>query len=323
MVSQRKPNAVMVMVAVLCAFLFMPLLTVAQEQYPSRPINVISVGNAGGTGDLATRLLLGKAEKMLGQPLVITNNNMGGGTVPLTSFAKVKPDGYNLLATPSAPLLWMPHSQALSYKLSDFTPIMCHGLIGSSGLVVKADSPWKTFRDVVEYARKNPGKFTYAISGTGNPMDMAMQFVAKIEGVSWTAIPVPSSDPNMLVLGGHVNALSASPNWAQHVQNGSFRLLAVHSGSRLPEFPDAPTFKELGYDFIHESIAVQMLPKGAPDVVVKRLDDAFRKAMEDKEYRDLLKKINWQYKYLGPEDLKKYLEQSYVSVGDVVKKIRN
>lgn len=317
----RGLNVGMVVVFLLIFSVF-PMFIIAQEQYPTRPINVVSVGNAGGGGDLVTRVLLSKAEKILNQPFVITNNNLGGGSVPLAAFAKARPDGYNLVTTPSAPLTWIPHSQAVSYKNDDFIPVMCHGLI-TSGIVVKADSPWKTFKDVVEYARKNPGKFIYAISGAGNPMDIAMQYVAKIEGVQWSAMPVPTTDPNMLVLGGHVNALSASMSWKQHVLSGTMRLLAVHSTKRLSDFPDVQTFRELGYDFVNETLPMVLVPKGTPEAIVTKLDDVLKRAMEEKEYRDILKKFDWEFKYLGHEDLKKYIDQTYLQVGNVIKQIRN
>ncbi len=319
---RRSERATLFIGIVALVLLSISAVAYGQQAYPTRPVNVVAVANAGGTGDLSIRLMFGKAEKALGQPFVITNNNLAGGSVPLSTFAKAKPDGYNLCACATGHLVWIPYTMPVSYKVDEFVPVVAHAL-NTSGVVVKADSPFKTFKDIIEYARKNPGKFTYAVSGAGLPMDLAMQYVAKVENVQFTTIPVPTSDPNLLVLGGHVNALSASPNWTQHVKAGTMRLLAVHSTKRFPDFPDAPTFRELGYDFVHESLSIVLAPKGTPAAMVKKLEDSFHKAIDEKEYLDFLKKATQQYLFMGHEELTKYLEQSYAQVGNVMKKIKN
>jgi hypothetical protein len=98
------------------------------------------------------------------------------------------------------------------------------------------------------------------------------------------------------------------------------RLLAVHSTKRLSDFPDVQTFRELGYDFVNETLPMVLVPKGTPEAIVTKLDDVLKRAMEEKEYRDILKKFDWEYKYLGHEDLKKYIDQTYLEVGNVIKK---
>jgi tripartite-type tricarboxylate transporter receptor subunit TctC len=191
----------------------------------------------------------------------------------------------------------------------------------TSGVVVKADSPWKTFKELVAYAKQNPGKVTYAVTSANVPMDLAMQFVAKKEGLRWTAVPTPGSDPNTMLLGGHVSVYSGSTSWIPHVQSGAFRLLAMHSAERMKEFPDAPTFRELGYDFVHESEGVLLARRGTPESVIKRLDDAFGKALEDKEVVDLYTKLGVNLVYRNYKDTEKRLYESRDSVGRVIKAI--
>jgi tripartite-type tricarboxylate transporter receptor subunit TctC len=152
-------------------------------------------------------------------------------------------------------------------------------------------------------------------------MDIAMQFVAKQEGIRWTAVPTPGSDPNTMLLGGHVTAYSGSTSWLPHVKSGAFRLLAMHSAKRMKEFPDAPTFKELGYDFVHETYSVFLAPKGTPEPVIKKIDEALKKALEDKEVADLYTKFGVYLSYRDRAQTKKDLYESRTIVGNVMKTI--
>ena len=299
--------------------LLLSTLSVAQE-FPTKPINFIVTSAPGQIGDVTTRITGAKAEKLLGQPFVFVNNNTGGGAVAFDIVAKAKPDGYTIMSAPSGNLIWIPFTRQVNYKLEDFTFIM-QNLLMESGVVVKTDAPWKTFKELVAYAKDNPGKVTYAVTSAGVPMDLAMQFVAKQEGIRWTAVPTPGSDPNTFLLGGHVSAYSGSTSWVPHVKSGSFRLLAVHSANRMKDFPNVPTFRELGYNFIHESQSLILAPKGTPEPVVKKLDDALRKALDDKEVIDLYTKLGAFISYRGHEELVKYLPESRESVGRVIKEL--
>jgi tripartite-type tricarboxylate transporter receptor subunit TctC len=301
----------------LIMFMLAPGLGFAQD-FPTKPIHLICMSAPGQIGDVTTRMLAGKAEKILGQPIEITNNNTAGGAVAFGVLGRAKPDGYTIASTASGLLIWTPFSRQVAYKLDDYAGVMVHMTL-ESGVVVKSDSPWKTFKELVAFGKQNPGKVSYAVTGAGNPMDLAMQYAGKLEGLRWTAVPVSGSDPNTMLLGGHVSAYSGSTSWLPHVKSGAFRLLAVHSGTRMKEFPDTPTFKELGYDFVHESDSMVLAPKGTPDPILKKLDDAFRQAMESKEFVDLVNKLGFKLTYIGYKELPKHLADQRDSVGKVVK----
>ncbi len=160
----------------------------------------------GATGDLTERLMAAKAEKILGQPFVVTNNGGGAGGVAVTLTSKKPPDGYSLLGTGSTPLVRVSQFTTVPYKWDDVTPIISFAAPVLTSLVVKSDSPWKTLKDLVEYARKNPGKVSYSTLGVGSPMHMAMEYIAKQEGIKWTHVPYQGTMPAfMALLGGHVN----------------------------------------------------------------------------------------------------------------------
>jgi tripartite-type tricarboxylate transporter receptor subunit TctC len=204
----------------------------------------------------------------------------------------------------------IPQLRTVPYKFEDFIPVMQYAE-PQSGVAVRADAPWKTFKELVEFARKNPGKVTYTVSGTLTPHHLAMMQVAKEEGIEWTAVPVPGGDPNMPLLGGHVTAFSGATSWKRYVDSGQFRPLVMAGERRMSIFPDTPTLKELGYDFVNLSIYLVSVPKGTPAPVVKKLDDAYRRATEDQEFVAYMKKAAIEIAYRNSEGTKKHLQEAY------------
>jgi tripartite-type tricarboxylate transporter receptor subunit TctC len=296
------------------AIIVFPLLLLAPflcygDEFPTRPINMTVGISTGGTVDISSRLLAKAAEKSLGQPILVSNNGGGAGSVALSALSKSKPDGYQLVASPHTPLVEVPALRKVPYKLDDFTPIM-HYCQPDSGLVVRSDSPYKSLKELIEYARKNPGKVTFSTSGTLTPMHLAMMHIARKEGVEWTAIPVPGGDPNMPLLGGHVTAFSAATSWKRYIDEGKFRLLAVYSEKRMKDFPDVPTIKELGYDFVAHMFYMITAPKATPAPVVRKLDSAFRKAMDDPEFVSYMKKAALTISYRDSAETKKHLVET-------------
>lgn len=307
-----------VMIILLWCIISLSSVSGWSQEFPTKPIKLIMSSAPGQLGDVTTRATAAKAEKFLGQSFIYENNNAGGGAVAFAMIKKADPDGYTIMTAPTGGLIWMPYTKPVDYKLEDFATVLSN-LIMTSGLVVKADSPWKTFKEFVAYAKQNPEKVTYAITSAGVPMDIAMQYVAKQEGIKWTAVPNPGTDPNTMLLGGHVSAYSGSTSWIKHVQSGAFRLLAVHCAERMKEFPDVPTFKELGYDFVHESYSVFLAPKGTPEPVIQKIDEAFRKALEDKEVIDIYTKLGVNVWYRNYKETAKHLNEQREIVGRVMK----
>ncbi len=305
-------------------FLFMitiPGLSFAQS-YPTKPINLLVGFAPGGTMDVSSRVLAMKAEKSLGQPFIITNNGGGGGSVALGIVAKERSDGYYLAGCTSSGLIRIPQFRPVPYKLDDFIPIMHFGA-PQTGIVVRADSPFKTLKDLVEYAKKNPGKVTYSSTGVGSPMHLAMEYIAKQEKIEWTHVPYPGSTPALTaLLGGHVTAQSGSTEWIPQVRAGEVRLLATHGERRMKIFPAVPTFRELGYDFINETVFMVAAPKGTPSPIVKKLEDALHKAMDDPEFIQMMEKMEIEITYRNSEDTKKYLEEAYTRLSKMIVELK-
>jgi len=304
-VKKVKPGMLILTLALLCV---VPMMLMAQE-FPTKPINLTVCIATGGTVDLSTRILASKAEKILGQPIVVTNNGGGAGVLALDALAKAKPDGYTLVSCPQTPATEIPHLRKTPYKLSDFTPVMQFAE-PEGGLAVRSDAPFNSFKDLIEYARKNPGKVTYSTSGSLTPWHLAMMYVGKQENIQWTAIPVPGGDPNMPLLGGHVTAFTAASSWKRYIDQGKFKLLVVYSEKRIPTFPNVPTLLELGYNYVVNAHYYISAPAGTPAPIVKKLDEAFKKAMEDPEFTAYMKKADLAMVYKNSADIKKILEQS-------------
>jgi len=308
--------------AVVLGFLFvlLPLGSFAQD-FPTKSVNVIVTFAPGGTLDTATRILATKAEKFLGQPVIVSNVGGGGGSVALAQVATKKPDGYEVTSCTSTGLIRIPQLRAVPYGPDDFIPVMHYAAV-ESGVVVKSDSPYKTFKELMEFAKQNPGKVTYATSGAGSPMHMAMEFVAMKEGLKWTHVPQTGGAPGLAaVLGGHVTAMSDSTEWLPHVKEGSLRLLATHGEKRMKSFPNVPTFRDLGYDFINETVFMIAAPKGTPASVIQKLDESFHKAMDDPQFVQTIANIEFAVSYRNSADTKKYLDDAYARFGEMIKKL--
>ncbi|MCG6533481.1 MAG: tripartite tricarboxylate transporter substrate binding protein [Syntrophales bacterium LBB04] len=294
-----------------------------QPAYPTKPIDLLIGYAPGGIVDVSERFLAGKAEKYVGQPMVITNNGGGGSSVAVAIIATKQPDGYNLSGCASTGLIRIPQFRTVPYKWDDLVPIMHFATPILTSLVVRSDSSFKSVKDLVSYARKNPGKLTYSTTGVGSPMHMAMEYIAKQEGVKWTHVPYPGTMPAfMALLGGHVVAQAGAAECVPYIKEGKVRLLATISEKRVKTFPDVPTLRELGYDTFNETVFMFAAPKGTPQYIIDKLDNAFHKSMADPEFNGLMGKLEMEPSYRNSADTRKYLEEAYVRIGKLIRDLQ-
>jgi tripartite-type tricarboxylate transporter receptor subunit TctC len=282
------------------------------QGYPSRPITLIVPWPAGGSTDTHMRKLAELASRRLGQPIVVENKPGVGGMLGPAGMARgAAPDGYTLSQlTVSA--FRQPHMQKVDWDpLRDFTYII--GVSGYTfGVVVRADSPFRTFDDLIAYARANPGKMSYGSPGNGTSPHLLMEEVAGKAGVQMLHIPFKgNADSTQALMGGHVMAQSDATGWGKFVDAGTLRLLVTFGEQRTRW--NAPTAKELGYDVVSYSPYGIVGPKGMDPRIVKTLHDAFRKAMEDPENRKVLQQLDQVYWYKSSEDYAKWAAQTFAS----------
>jgi tripartite-type tricarboxylate transporter receptor subunit TctC len=315
----------LLLAALTAAIVSAPLAGKAQGQaaFPTKPVNLICGYAAGGTSDIMQRFLASKAEKFLGQPIVVTNNGGGGGSVAYGIIAKAKPDGYNIVGAASSGLVRIPQFRAVPYTHDDFAPIITFATPGLTPIVVKSNSPFRNIKDMVEYAKKNPGKITYSTTGVGSPQHMSMEFIGKQAGVTWTHIPYPGSQPAvMALLGDHVQVAVVAGEAIPFVKEGSLRILANLSEARLKSWPNTPTLKEQGYDYYNESIFLFAAPKNTPKPALDKLHDVFKKAMEDPGYEGIMQRVEFEATYKSPADTRKYLDSAFVMLGKLIRDLK-
>jgi tripartite-type tricarboxylate transporter receptor subunit TctC len=258
------------------------------------------------------------ASKILGQPIVVLNKPGGGSAVAVASLKIEKPDGYTIGVLPSGAVLSQ-HMRKVPYdSAKDFTPIMQYAVY-LYGLVVRSDSPWKTFKEFIDYAKANPGKVRYSTAGPGTPQHLVMERLALKEKIKWTHIPFQGGGPAITaLLGGHVEASSQTTEWKPHVESGRLRLLAVYGEKRMADFPNVPTLQELGYDIAAASLISIAGPKGLSPQIVETLHGAFKKAMEDPDFIKVSKQVDQPPLYRGPDDLAKHLVKMNEEVGGLI-----
>lgn len=295
----------------------------AQSDYPTRSISV-SVGYpAGGGTDLLTRVLAAEVGKIVGREVVVVNQVGASGTVAMSALAAAKPDGYSLGVTASSSLTIAPFTlDSPPDLLERITPLAAVGRL-RNGFLVKSDSPFKGIKDVIEFARKNPGKVSIGVQGMGSSGALALGATGIQEKINWTLVPYTGEAPALTaVLGGHITAAtSTSGAWARFVEAGTLRLIASMDEERFDSVPNAPTMVELGYPN-SSLIFVLAGPKGLAPEVNKRITDAFSKAMQTGAYVEFATKNGMlMKKSLTGDALQRYLTNDRATMGAIAAKV--
>jgi tripartite-type tricarboxylate transporter receptor subunit TctC len=280
------------------------------QAFPAKPITLICPWPPGGPTDLHLRKVAELGAKHLGQPVIVENRPGGSGmNGPATMTKTAKPDGYTISQLPISAYR-VPYMQKVDWDpINDFTYII--GISGYTfGIVVKSDSPFKSFQDLIAYAKANPGKLSYGTPGTGTSLHLAMEEIAAKAGVKFLHVPFKgNADSTQALMGGHIMVQVDSTGWARQVDAGTFRLLAT-LGERRTRW-NAPTVKELGVDTVSDSPYGLVGPKGMPRDVVKRLHDAFKAAIDEPEHKKVLQQLDQLYWYKSSEDYAKWAAETF------------
>ena len=268
------------------------------QEFPTRPITLIVPWPVGGATDVQMRVLADVAGRRLGQPIVIQNKPGAGGSVgPANMAAIAKPDGYTLSQI-ALSVFRQPYIEKTSYDpAKDFTYI-----IGVSaytfGVVVRSDSPWKTWQEFIAYAKSHPGEINYSTLGVGSTLHMGMERIQEITGTSMWHVPTRgTAENNNALLGGHVMAVADGAGWAPLVNSGQFRLLVTWGEQRTRQWPNVPTLREMGIDIVERTPYGIAGPKGMDPKTVKILHDTLRAALYDPKHLEVLGKLNQEVWY--------------------------
>ena len=295
---------------VVAASLTLGMSPAGAQQFPTRPITLVIPWQAGGVPDTQYRVLANLVSKDLGQPIIVENKPGGVGTLGVSSMAaNAKPDGYTISYVGSG-VFRAPFLQKMTYDpKKDFTYI---GGIGQYlfGVVVRSDSPIKTWSDLVAYAKANPGKLTYTTFGANSVLHLGMEQIAAATGIKLKHIPSRgNSENNAAVLGGHVMASADGSAWAPLVDSGDFRLLVTWGEKRTKRWPNVPTLKEVGIDFSETSPYGLAGPAGMDPAIVEKIYTAFHKALHNPAHEALLNKFDMETFELGPKEYAAWVDK--------------
>jgi len=291
-------------------FLSLVAPALAAADFPEREITVYCGSTAGGVTDLGIRLLSETVGKALGQPVVVVNKPGASHTICANLVANAKPDGYTLGALAASAFTQVPHMRKVPYDVGkDFAWIASYTDY-TSGVVVRADAPWKTLGEFLDYSQKNPGKMLYGSDGYGLGTHILMEYLAvKKGGIDWKHVPIPGG-PKLAaaLLGGHIQAWSAAGTHVKFIREGKVRLLVSYNETRLKYAPDVPTLQELGYTVTVGTPLVIIGPKGLPESVHKKLEEAYLKAMKEPTYLQFLDRVDFVASFMGSAELAKAME---------------
>jgi tripartite-type tricarboxylate transporter receptor subunit TctC len=313
--------------AVLVTLVVLPVIAVAQEPFPSRPITVVAPFPPGGVADLTARPVAAAMERVLKNPVGVVNKTGAAGAVGMQSVAVARPDGYTLLLALSS-ISIIPEADKIfgrppAFTLDQFAPI---ALISADPtvLVVPADKPWKTAKDFIEDARSRPGQISFSSSGVYGTLHMAMELLSHAAGIKLRHVPHAGAGPALTaILGGHVDALASGPAVVlPHIKSGKLRVLAGWGDKRVAALPDVPTFKELGYPEAEFYIwAGLFAPKATPEPVLAKLRATVREAVNDPDFKSAMDKLETPITFKQGDEFQKFFDADARRLADGVRKV--
>ena len=313
-----RKSIMFALVIVMAAIAHAPVPIWAQE-FPTKPIELVVPYAPGGSHDLTARALASVAHQYLGQPLLVVLK-AGGGGAPGSQYAiRAKPDGYTLMLGGTGPNTIFALVQKAPIGPDYFTSI---ARINYSPAIfsVRTEAPWKTFREVVDYMKKNPGKFNFANTGTWGAGDFPMRMVARAAGVEYNNIPFDGGGPALLaVLGGNADgSFLFTAQLLPQIGAGKMRALAVTDTRRHRDLPNVPTLREEGVDVVFTQWRSVLAPKGIPPAIAQKLEAAFKQMTEDGSFQALIKQLGDEIQFQGGKEFETTWRQEWDGFAKVV-----
>jgi tripartite-type tricarboxylate transporter receptor subunit TctC len=293
----------------------------AQEKYPTRAIELVVPFGPGGASSVAAHAYKDELARLLKVPVNVVNREGGTGVQGTAYVIRSKKDGYTLLASTDTALVVMPViSKEVTYDpLKDVVPIGYQGY-APSVFAVRSDSPFKTLAELIDFARKNPGKLKNGTSGLGTEAYINLQILCNKEKIKISQIPFKSGgDVATMLLGGHIDmATSALASLSPQLKAGTLRGLAISSKSRNKDFPNIPTTAELGHSEVDLVVWYALFaPAGVPRQVVDVLVPAVEKVFRNPDVVERVSRAGVEVEYKGPVELRKLMESGVRAVKEV------
>ncbi len=295
----------------------------AADVYPSKPIKLVVAYGPGSGADIVARILSEKLSQLLGQSVVVENRDGAGGSIGTTAVAKSPADGYTLLMAPTT-LTVSPALQAVpTYNpVKDFTPIT-RVVVQPMSIVTSLDAPYNNLKELIAYARANPGKLSYGTSGKGSPSHLEMEMIRQANGLQMQDVPYKSFGSAISdTISGQVSFYFPTfPAALPHIKGGKVKALAVGSTERAPQAPNIPTIAEgLGIPGYEVSVWYGIVaPAGVPAAVVARLHSDITKALEDPTVSERLNATGAVISIASPEQFAAQVKSETTKWGKMAK----
>ena len=288
------------------------------QSYPSKPIELVVHTSAGSGGDVLSRRMaeIVRQHKLLPEPFLVVNKTGGSGVIGFGYFKTKRGDPHHMMSVTST-LLALAYRPDVKITLDNYTPLALYA-IDPQAIMVSADSPYKTFKDLMEAVKRDPGAFTAATTsatGTGRLVIYKMEKAAgiRIKFVTFKG----GGDAVTSVAGGHTQFTTENLSEGLGlVEGGKLRVLAVTTDKRVPHVPDIPTLKELGYDIEAGTLRGFTFTAGVPKQAVEIMETALKRAHETPEWKEFARRNLYQDVFLGSEDFSKFLQKKMVEYSE-------
>jgi tripartite-type tricarboxylate transporter receptor subunit TctC len=272
---------------------------VANETYPSRAITIIVPFAPGGGGDVYTRAIARQAQEILGTKVFVENRSGGSGTIGVGSVARATSDGYTLGFVSNSPVIMAPNFLNVPYDPETQLTYLARFVITPNPVMVKADSPFQTFADMLEYGRANPGRLRWSTSGINGASHIATQAVFDAEGVQAALLPMTGSSEVLAGLLGGTTDVGVISDYAGPVAAGDVRLLAEMGSEPIAEFPEIPTFKGMGYPLSPTIFFGLAGPAQLPADVIAKWGETMTIITASEEFKQIAAQMNGRVAYLN------------------------
>ena len=292
------------------------------QDYPSKPIRFIVGYAPGGATDIAARMVGDGWQKSFGQTVLIENRPGASGLLAADVASKAAPDGYTLMMGTGGTMTIAIHLTKANFEpLKDFIPIAPFA-VNDAALIVGANFPAKNLRELVDLAKKSPGKYTFGSSGLGGPTHLAGELLKVRAGINIQHVPYKGDSQALAdILGGNLPMMMVSvPSAASHMKSGAVRTIAMLTANRSPEFSDVPTVAESGYPgyAVNQWIA-PIAPTGVPQPIIRKLNLVVQQVARDPEVVRKMAAMGSRAEVGPPEDLGRVIREDYARWGEIIR----
>jgi len=303
-------------------FFFLVVNGVSAIDFPTKPINLVVCFAAGGSTDIIVRAITDRMSEKMGVPVVLVNKPGSGGLIGGEFVAKSKPDGYNVLVLSLAHICRQVIDPKMPFDVvKDFEPICLY--VGQPiFIIVNGDSKFKTIEDLIDFAKKNPGKLSLGSAGIGATSHFSLELMKAATKINFKHVPFAGEGPAITaVMGGHIDGMAAGLGaFLGKALSGDLKALVTFDDQRVPELKDVPTFKEKGYPeaYMYSWFSFAA-PAGTPKEIIEKLDNGFRAAIKDPASEAAIKKLYFRELYMGHGEFKPFVKSELEKFDKIAK----